>query len=108
MSLILEALRKSEQQRRLGEVPTLGSESAWATRRWHGAPSRAARWPWLLAAVLLVGAAAAWWWLRRDAAPSPVAAETATDAVPPSTAPEALPAATAADPPAPTAGATAP
>jgi general secretion pathway protein B len=69
MSLILEALRKSEQQRRLGEVPTLGSESAWAGRRWHGAPARGARWPWIAAIALLgLAGAAGWWFLAPGAA----------------------------------------
>jgi len=63
MSLILDALRKSEQQRRLGEPPTLGSESAWAARRWHAAPSRGLRAPWIVGALALAAAAAgiAWW-----------------------------------------------
>jgi general secretion pathway protein B len=122
MSLILEALRKSEQQRRLGEPPTLDSESAWAARRWHGTPTRAARWPWIAGAfVLLAVGGAAWWWLRpvvdtdappaaapaAEAAPDtrPVAAtradsaSPAADAAPPATAPAAAPPAAAPTPP---------
>ncbi|MFN9730902.1 MAG: hypothetical protein ACK59M_10630, partial [Pseudomonadota bacterium] len=71
MSLILDALRKSEQQRRLGEPPTLGSESAWAARRWHAAPSRGLRAPWIVGALALAAAAAGIaWWLRPVVAPA--------------------------------------
>ena len=56
MSLILEALKKSEQQRRLGEAPTLGSPVVSTRRRRNLLP---------LFAMLIVIAAAAGWWLLR-------------------------------------------
>ena len=59
MSLILEALKKSEAQRRLGETPTLATPFG-ATRR------RRSALPWLfLVFVLIAGSSAAWWWLQR-------------------------------------------
>jgi general secretion pathway protein B len=77
MSLILEALRKSEQQRRLGETPTLATDSAWAARRWRGETARAARWPWIVLAVLLAAGGAAAWWLLAPRASAPDVAATA-------------------------------
>ena len=64
MSLILEALKKSEQQRRLGEAPTLASPVVATRRRRSVLP---------VLAVLIVLAAAAGWWLMRPA-PAPPAA----------------------------------
>ena len=110
MSLILEALRKSEQQRRLGEPPTLASESAWAARRWHGGPARTARWPWIAGALalLLVGGGAAWWLRPAADAGAPASVATAVDpsaaanpgAPSPTTAPSPVAAPAAAVPPA--------
>jgi general secretion pathway protein B len=62
MSLILEALKKSEQQRRLGEAPTLGSPVLAARRRRSLLPLLAA----LVAIAIGVG-----WWLTRMPAPPP-------------------------------------
>lgn len=62
MSLILEALKKSEAQRRLGEMPNLGTPVT-ATRR------RRKPLPWLAAAVVLVLAAAGGWRYLRPPAP---------------------------------------
>jgi len=62
MSLILEALKKSEQQRRLGEAPTLGSPVVATRRRRSVLP---------VLAALIVIAAGAGWWLTRKAAPPP-------------------------------------
>lgn len=62
MSLILEALKKSEQQRRLGEAPTLGSPALASRRRRSVLP--------LLAALILIAGGVAWWLLRTPAAPS--------------------------------------
>lgn len=78
MSLILEALKKSEQQRRLGEAPTLGTPVV-ATRR------RRSLLPVL--AILVIAAAAIAWWLMRPHAPAspapaaPVAAQSANPVV---------------------------
>ena len=77
MSLILEALKKSEQQRRLGEAPTLGSPVV-STRRRHSVLP--------VLAVLIVIAAGAGWWMTRQPAPPP-----ATPAPPPMTAEKAGP-----------------
>ena len=79
MSLILEALRKSEVERRRGLAPDVAMELPPATAR------RARETPaWLVPAVLLAAIAllAAWWWSQRgtratgDAAPVPVAPAT--------------------------------
>jgi general secretion pathway protein B len=67
MSLIYDALRKSEQQRRAGEMPTLATDPGWGVRRTP--PPR--RFPWLWVAVpcmLLAVAAGAWVWHTRRAA----------------------------------------
>jgi general secretion pathway protein B len=82
MSLILEALKKSEQQRRLGEAPTLGSPMIVMRRRRSVLP---------LIAVLVVIALGASWWLLRTPAEVPGVAQTP--------APANAPAATAAAPP---------
>ena len=73
MSLILEALKKSEQQRRLGEAPTLGSPVVSTRRRRSLLP---------LFAILIVISAAAGWWLLRPSAPPPTAPATTTAATP--------------------------
>jgi general secretion pathway protein B len=64
MSLILEALKKSEQQRRLGEAPTLGSPALLARRRRSALP--------LLALLVLLAAGAGWWLLRTPPPAGPV------------------------------------
>ncbi|WP_125181604.1 general secretion pathway protein GspB [Thiohalobacter thiocyanaticus] len=65
MSYILEALKKSEQERQLGAVPR--PELALPAQ---GRPSRS-WWPWLLAAVLLLNAGILVWLMLRPA-PSPL------------------------------------
>jgi general secretion pathway protein B len=79
MSLIYDALRKSEQQRRAGETPTLATDPGWGVRR---APPRRRYAPWLwvlVPAVLLAGAAGAWMLYAQRAespdAPAVVAAD---------------------------------
>ena len=63
MSLILEALKKSEQQRRLGEAPTFGSPVVATRRRRSVLP---------VIAILIVVAGGVWWWLgHRTSAPAP-------------------------------------
>jgi general secretion pathway protein B len=82
MSLILEALKKSEQQRRLGEAPTLASPVVATRRRRSLLP---------ILAILVIAAAAAGWWLMRPHAPAPAAPSTsvAAQATNPTTAPNA-------------------
>ncbi len=88
MSLILEALKKSEQQRRLGEAPTLGSPVVSTRRRRSALP---------VIAVLIVVAAGAGWWLTRKPAEPPAAATPVTaDKSKPPVAGETKPAQTAA------------
>jgi len=70
MSLILEALKKSEQQRRLGEAPTLGSPVVSTRRRRSLLP--------LFAILIVIAAAAGWWLLRPSSPPAPAT----TDATP--------------------------
>ncbi len=67
MSYILEALRKAERERSLGQVPTIDI----ATVPPADPPRRL--WPWLVAAALLVNAGVLAVWLLRPGAPeSPV------------------------------------
>jgi general secretion pathway protein B len=91
MSYILEALRKAERERRLGQAPTL--EAVYAA-----APvARRRPWPWLLlGAALLVNAGVVgwlWWPVEQNppavaaapvATPAPVVAPALTPAPPPS------------------------
>ncbi len=69
MSYILEALRKAERERSLGQVPTLEARIPADSDE----PKRL--WPWLLAAALIVNAAvlALWLFYPRAPAPAPVA-----------------------------------
>src|SRR5450631_183891 len=60
MSLILEALKKSEAKRRLGEAPDL--ETPFAAQRRRRSPL-----PFIVAAIVI--AAGAGWWLLRTPAP---------------------------------------
>lgn len=62
MSLILEALRKSEAERRRGQVPGLHAELPPASRP---ARPRGARWPWVAAMVGLVIVTTTWLLLDR-------------------------------------------
>lgn len=68
MSFILDALKKSEAERRQGEVPRLQNEP------FSPPPRRRPLWPLLLAlALLLNGGVFAWWLLARDEAPATAA-----------------------------------
>lgn len=98
MSLILEALRKSEAERRRGQVPDVYAELPPAARS-RGAKMPA--WPWLAVAAVLVAGIA--WWMRDDAAPKPASARGATihaiDAGGPSPLADRPPATPASQPP---------
>jgi general secretion pathway protein B len=59
MSLILEALKKSEAKRRLGEAPDLGTPFAAPRRRSSALP--------LLFIAIIVAGAFGWWYLRKPA-----------------------------------------
>lgn len=78
MSLILEALKKSEANRRLGQAPDLGTPFS---------PARRERSPlWALMVIVLALGVGAWWWFggNHDSAPpvaSPSSAESAKQAV---------------------------
>ncbi|MEO7324111.1 MAG: general secretion pathway protein GspB [Dokdonella sp.] len=88
MSLILEALKKSEQQRRLGEAPTLGSPTLASRRRRSAMP---------LLVVLIALALGAGWWVLRQTSKAPMA-QTDKSAITPSMV-EPKPATAAAQPP---------
>jgi len=72
MSLILEALKKSEANRRLGEAPDLATPFATKPRR---------RGPMPLLIVLIVLASAGGWWLLRTPSPAPGAPPAAANAM---------------------------
>jgi general secretion pathway protein B len=68
MSFILDALKKSEAERRQGEVPGLQNEP------FSPAPRRRPLWPFLLVlALLLNGVVFGWWLLAREVQREPVA-----------------------------------
>ena len=91
MSLILEALRKSEAERRRGNTPDVAMELPPAPLRAHQA-TPAWLWPVVVAAIIAVALA---WWLagRRDAAQpaAPAIDAIATASATPATAPAVVP-----------------
>lgn len=95
MSLILEALKKSERQRRLGEMPNLGTPML-ASRR------RRSLLPWLAGAIVVALAVGAW---LRFAPPAETTTPARADAAPgtPAATPAQAPARTMPASPAPTA-----
>lgn len=74
MSLILEALKKSEQQRRLGELPSLSSPPPGGRRRRSLLP--------VFAGLIALALAAGWWLLRDSAAPRDTAVASVSEAPP--------------------------
>lgn len=84
MSLILEALKKSEQQRHLGEAPNLGTPIVLTRPRRSALPA--------LAAAIVIALVAGWWLLREPAPTAP--AMSAVPAKPAAPAPAPVPAAT--------------
>lgn len=97
MSLILDALKKSEQERRRERGPDLQSIHQPAA-----APStEKSRAPWLVAALVVVvlnGAALAWWWRAEPAATAAGEAVTSDEAAVATTEPPTQVANTAAPP----------
>ena len=91
MSLILEALRKSEAERRRGNTPDVAMELPPAPLRVRSA-TPAWLWPVIVAAIVTVALA---WWLvgRRDAAPpaTPEIDRTAIESAPVAAAPAVVP-----------------
>lgn len=84
MSLILEALKKSEQQRRLGEAPTLASPIVATRRRRSLLP--------LFGLLIAIALAAGWWLSRSPQAPEATVADApATPAVAPAAGPATPP-----------------
>ena len=83
MSLILEALKKSEAERRLGQVPGL------MTPVQRAAPRRDSRMPLLIVLLLAIALAvlAGWWWMQREAAPSAARDDARRAEAPPPAAP---------------------
>lgn len=61
MSYILEALKKADRERNLGDVPDLES-AHWGVRK----VSYPARWPWIVAVLLLFNAGLIFYLLQRD------------------------------------------
>lgn len=71
MSYILEALKKADRERNLGDVPDLEAVH-WGVRK----TSRSSHWPWVAAALLLVNAVLLVYLFGRHAADEPGRAET--------------------------------
>lgn len=82
MSLILEALKKSEQQRHLGEAPNLGTPIVLTRPRRSLLP--------VFAAAIVI-ALATGWWLQRKPAPTATSTVAATAAKPATSAPAPTP-----------------
>lgn len=84
MSYILDALRKSEQERQAGGVPGLTTPQPTGLP----APSRAGHWKIAVALLMAINAGALGWWLTRPgAAPTPLVAAPAETQPPPPIAP---------------------
>ena len=88
MSLILDALRKSEAERRRGQTPGLFTP---APTQSAPVQRRPLAWPWLIAATLIVAVTLAWWYrpvplptlvVVAPASPAPVAAPVSTAITP--------------------------
>ena len=70
MSYILEALKKADQERGMGAVPSLATPQEIEHPR-----ARSPRWPWVVVTLLLVNAVLVAMLLRDDDAETPVVAE---------------------------------
>ena len=78
MSLIYDALRKSEEQRRAGEVPTLATPPVWQPRRKAPSP-----WPKVLIGLLALAAIGLFFYEPEDESATVATGERAGDAAPP-------------------------
>jgi general secretion pathway protein B len=103
LSYILDALRRADAERELGEVPTLHTQAAPLASSDDGFDVSPAKWGRWVAVVLslLAASAVAWWWLRPDAAepksavvltvPAPAAQPMAQAPTPPQSLPQLEP-----------------
>jgi len=103
LSYILDALRRADAERELGEVPTLHAQAAPLDSSDDGFDVPPAKWGRWVAVVLslLAVSAVAWWWLRPDAfepksavvlaAPAPAAQPMAQAPTPPQSLPQLEP-----------------
>ena len=66
MSYILEALKKADRERNLGDVPDLET-AHWGVRK----PSRASHWPWVVVVLLIFNAGLLVYLLGRGTADEP-------------------------------------
>lgn len=71
MSLILEALKKSERQRQVGTAPTLATPPMSRKRKRNLLP-------WLVGAIVVAGTAG--WWFSRESVPEPASVAETTPA----------------------------
>jgi len=62
MSYILDALKKSEEERHQGQVPNLGGNSTLI----HSSGNKSAVWPWIIVALLLLNMLVIAYWLMID------------------------------------------
>jgi general secretion pathway protein B len=92
MSLILEALKKSEAKRRLGEAPDL--ETPFAAQRRRSSPL-----PFIIAAIVIAGGVG-WWLLRTPAVPAGAVSTPAPEKPPAAATPAAPVKSPAVNPPA--------
>ncbi|MFM2450266.1 MAG: hypothetical protein RIS44_2716 [Pseudomonadota bacterium] len=105
MSYILDALRRADAERELGEVPTLHTQAApldSSDDAFDVPPAKWGRWVVVVLSLLAASAVAWWWWLRPDAfepksavvlaAPAPAAQPMAQAPTPPQSLPQLEPA----------------
>ncbi|MFY7940664.1 MAG: hypothetical protein ACOVOX_07110, partial [Burkholderiaceae bacterium] len=104
MSYILDALRRADAERELGEVPTLHTQAApldSSDDAFDVPPAKWGRWVVVVLSLLAASAVAWWWWLRPDAfepksavvlaAPAPAAQPMAQAPTPPQSLPQLEP-----------------
>lgn len=71
MSYILDALKKSEEERHQGQLPNLGSNSALI----HNAKKRTSLWPWVIALLLMLNVSFIGFWVLNSSSVSETASE---------------------------------